>query len=560
MTNRSKHVLLTAAFAAMAVAAAPHAYAQQASEARIQELVRQAQQRIASASQAGTTVADPAQSGLATGPVMRLGLEDAVKMALDRNLDIAVQRLNPQISDIAVASAETVYRPNITSLFQQGSSTNAPTSQLTQGTNGAPTTNTLTYNGGVTNAVPFHGGSFNANLQNFRRTSTSNNTTYDPLYQSTWTLGYTQPLFKNFRIDTNRESITIAKINRDISDVTLQATITNTVSNVRNAYWDYVYAESAVIVAQQTLDLAKRLVQDNQTRVEVGTLAPLDVYTAESEAANDEQAVIAAQSTKRTAELALKRLIVGGTDDAAWKSQIDAVDTPDFSPVPVDIDAAIRRAMAERTDLAAVKKNLQINDVTLKFLKDQTHPQVDLSVQYGTQGVGGTILQRSGVLGGTVSSTIPGGITDAFSSLFKATYPSWTVGLNFSYALGLSSQEATVARANIQQNQVNAQLKQIELQVANDVTNAAINVQNTAEAVNAAQASVDLAQKKYDAEQSKFEVGMSTNYNVVLAQRDLATARNSQLSALRNYRKAQVEFERQQQTTLSSSSITILGR
>ena len=85
-------------------------------------------------------------------------------------------------------------------------------------------------------------------------------------------------------------------------------------------------------------------------------------------------------------------------------------------------------------------------------------------------------------------------------------------------------------------------------------------MQNTAEAVNAAQASVDLAQKKYDAEQSKFEVGMSTNYNVVLAQRDLATARNSQLSALRNYRKAQVEFERQQQTTLSSSSITILGR
>src|SRR4051812_27917690 len=110
MTNRSKHVL-TAAIAVFAVAAAPYAYAQQTSEARIQELVRQAQERIAASSQAGSTVGAAAQSGVATGPVMRLGLEDAVKMALDRNLDIAVQRLNPQISDISVASAETVYRP-----------------------------------------------------------------------------------------------------------------------------------------------------------------------------------------------------------------------------------------------------------------------------------------------------------------------------------------------------------------------------------------------------------------------------------------------------------------
>jgi outer membrane protein TolC len=558
--NRSKQVL-TAALATL-VAMPPSAFAQQTSEQRIQELVREASKRITSATQAGSTVADPAQSGAATGPALTLSLDDAVKMALDRNLDIAVQRLNPQINDIAVASAMTVYRPTIGSVFQQRSSTNAPTSQLQQGANGAPTTDQLQYNGTFTQAVPFHGGSFSAQLNNYRQTSTSNNVTYNPLFQSTWTLNYTQPLFRNFKIDQNRNSIYVAKVNRDISDVQLQATITNTVSNVRNAYWDYVYAQSAVEVAQQTLDLANRLVQDNKTRVEVGTLAPLDVVTAESEAANDQQALIAAQSTKRTAELALKRLIVGGTDDPAWKAQLQATDTPDFTPQPVDIDGAIRRALSQRTDLAIVKNYVKQNDETLKFLKDQTHPQFDLQVAYGTQGVGGTILQRSnsGVIGSTVTGTIPGGITDAFSSLFQAKYPTWTVGVNFSYPLGLSSQEASVARAAVQLNQIGAQMKQIELTVANDVTNAAINVQNTSEAVRAAQASVDLAQRKLDAEQSKFEVGMSTNYNVVLAQRDLANARNSQLSALRNFRKAQVEFERQQQTTLSSANITILGR
>lgn len=558
MTRNVSKQLMTATLAALTFAAAVPARAQQTSEDRIQELVRQATARVAAQTPSASTQAPAAAA--APGQVLNLTLDDAVKMALDRNLDIAVQRLNPQISDVAVASANTVYRPTITSLLQQQSSTRAPTSTLTQGVNGAPTTDTLTYNGGLSQAVPFHGGTFNATLNNFRQHSTSNNVTLDPQFNSTWTLAYTQPLFKNFHIDANRENIAIAKVNRDISDVQLQSTITNTVSNVRNAYWDYVYAQGAVDVAQQSLDIAERLVRDDNTRVEVGTMAPLDVVTAESQAANARQALVAAQSTRQTAELALKRLIVGSTDDAAWKASLRANDTPDFAPQPVDIEGAIRRALSQRTDLAIVKKTVEENDVILKYLKDQTHPQADLVAQYGTNGAGGTLLNRAPGLAGQILSTTPGGITDAFSSLFKAQYPSWQFGIQFSYPLGLSVQEATVARARIQLSQIDAQMHQIELQVANDVTNAAITVQNSAEAVRAAQQSVELAQKQLDAEQSKFEVGMSTNYNIVLAQTNFATARNTQLSALRNYRKAQVELERQQQTTLTSAGITILGR
>src|SRR5262245_33645172 len=131
--------------------------------------------------------------------------------------------------------------------------------------------------------------------------------------------------------------------------------------------------------------------------------------------------------------------------------------------------------------------------------------------------------------------------------------------MNFSYPLGLSSQEASVARARVQMNQVQAQVKQIELQVATDVTNAAINVQNTAEAVQAAQAARELALKKLEAEQSKFEVGMSTNYFVVQAQRDLADAQNTELRQILNYRKSLVELERLQQTTLQNLNITVLS-
>ena len=163
------------------------------------------------------------------------------------------------------------------------------------------------------------------------------------------------------------------------------------------------------------------------------------------------------------------------------------------------------------------------NDVTLKYLGDQLKPQVDLQANYGLQGLGGTqFVRSSGVLGAPPSQTIPGGLGDTFSSLFNNSFPTWTAQLAISYPLGLSAQKANVSRARVQLNQVQAQLKQVELQVATDVTNAAINVQSGVERVQAAQAAREFAQKTLEAEQSKFEVGMSTNYNVILTQRDLA--------------------------------------
>jgi outer membrane protein TolC len=207
------------------------------------------------------------------------------------------------------------------------------------------------------------------------------------------------------------------------------------------------------------------------------------------------------------------------------------------------------------------KKSVQANDITLKYLNDQTLPQADLQVNYGAQGVGGTFLQRAnpGILGSTATE-IPGSVLDAYSSLFRSNYPRWTVQMNFSYPIGLSSQQASVARARVQLNQVQSQLKQVELQVATEVTNAAIQARNNAEAVQAAQAARDLSQRKLEAEQSKFEVGMSTNYFVVQAQRDLADAQNSELRAILNYRKALVEIDRAQSTTLQNLNITVLGR
>jgi outer membrane protein TolC len=506
-----------------------------------------------------------AQPGASTDarPAVALTLDDAVKFALDRNLDIAVQRLNPEINDIAYASIKSIYHPSLTSLISTQSTSTPATSTLSGSTAqaGAPVVAGLTnYNGGIAQSIPWGGGSASVALNNNKQTTTSTNVLYNPTYNTNWSGSYVQPLVRNLTIDSTRRQLKVTKLNRDISDVQLSATITNTVSNVRNAYWDYVFAMQSVEVARQSLELAQRLVRDNQTRVEVGTMAPIDVVQAQSQAATARQNLVAAQATMRTSELALKRLIVGGTNDPNWSVRLDPVDRPDFTPQTFDIEAAVRRALSERTDLTIAKKNMEANDVTLKYLVDQMRPQADFTATYGLVGVGGTQFLTQGTgLNREILGTIPGGYSDALSTLFHTNYPRWTAQLNFSYPLGVSAQQASVARARVQLNQVQAQTRQIELQVATDVTNAVITAQSNTERVQAAQAARELAQKQLEAEQSKFEVGMSTNYNVIQSQRDLATAQNNELQAILNYRKSLVELERLQQTTLQNLNITVLS-
>ena len=558
--NRSMYYAILGTVLTGAIAAPVNA--QQISEARIKELVQQAAERVASG-QTAQAPAAPAAQAAASRPTLRMTLDDAVKAALDHNLNIAVQRLNPEINDISISSLQSVYRPALSSTLATQSQANPSTTTIAGGgaAGQAIDTGLTQWNGSIGQSIPKFGGSFSATLNNNKATTTSLNSQFNPTYNTNWAFSYTQPLLRGFRTDSNRQSISVAKINRDISDVQLSATITNTLSNVREAYWNYVFAVQSVEVARQSLELAQQLVQNNQIKVQVGTMAPLDVVQAQSQAATSRQALVAAQATMRTSELSLKTLLVSGTEDPLWGSTIDPIDRPDFRPEAVDVEAAVRNALSKRTDLSIAKKNLQSNDVTVKYLRDQLLPQTDLVANYGLVGIGGDLLAKSGSGVNQVATGVltPGGYADALSTLFRTNYPRWTVSLNFSYPLGLSSAEAVVARARVQQNQISAQVRQIELQVATDVTNAAVTVQSNIERVQASQVARSLAEQQLDAENKKFEVGMSTNYQVVQVQRDLATAQNNELQAILAYRNSVVELERLQQTTLQNLGITIVS-
>jgi len=221
----------------------------------------------------------------------------------------------------------------------------------------------------------------------------------------------------------------------------------------------------------------------------------------------------------------------------------------------LDVQGAVRKALDNRTDLQIARKTIDTNNVTLRFMRNQTLPELDLTAMYGAAGLGGTQFQRSGSgVTSQIVGVVPGGYSDAWRTLTGRNYPTWNLALNLSYPLGASAQDAQLARAKVQLNQSAAQLRALELQVATDVTNAALQVQSGLTRYQAATVARELAQQRLDAEQSRFEVGLSTNFLVVQAQRDLATAQNTELRALLDYRKALVDYERLQETPATRGS------
>jgi len=535
----------------VAVMGTPSAAQTTSESARVDQIAREAAQKFNEARLAGRTETNeqtrPTVPPPPPGVRVELTLDNAVERALDRNLDLAVERLSPQTYDFSLAALDATFHPNLVSTFGLRSQTSFTRSQTAGGD--ILSTDTLTGNNGVQQNLKWGGGSYAIGFNNNRQEQSDLFATRNPVLNSSLTAAFSQPLLRNFRTDAVRTQLKITKINQEMSETSLRATVVRTVANVRNAYWDLVFAIQAEEVAQNSLQLATKLVEDNRARVEVGTLAPLDVTQAEAEQATRRQAVAQARATHGTAELALKRLIVNGTEDPYWTANIEPVDRPTYTTETVDVASAVRRALTSRTDLEQSKKQIQSNDVSIRSLSDAQLPALDLTASYGLAGIGGTQFVRppGSALGAAPSQIIPSGFSDALSLLTDGRAPTWNFLVNFSYPLGTSPAEATTARARLQQRQTIAQARQLELQVATEVTNAALLVDANRERLQASTSAKELADLRLSAEQSRFEVGLSTNFFVVQAQRDLRDAQNAELRALLDYRRAQVEFERVQE-------------
>jgi len=538
--------ITTAAGAVLLAAATGSALAQDATDAKVKDLLAQAQKQVQQqAAQPATKAQAPADQ-----TVFSLTMEEAVAKAVDQNIDLSVARLTPQIQDFSLAQSKAFYTPTLSGTFGNRSQRTSPANIY--GGGALVDSDTLTFNAGLEKQLPWTGGRATLNWTNSRGNSNNQGNTINPLYRADLTATLVQPLLRNRSIDSNRQSLLTAEINRRLSDVTLRATTINTVANTRNAYWDLVYAVQAVDAAKQSLTLAEKLVEDNKSRVEIGTMAPIEVVSAQAQAASRQLALVQAIATRQTAELVLKRLLVGSTGDPLWNATLNPTDRPPaVATDTIDLEAALKRALTERTDLIQARENLKISDVSMKYLKNQTQMGLDLNASYAAAATAGT--SGRWVLGEWIPSQ-PGGYFDALKMIQDVRLPTWNVSVSVSYPIGGSAQEASFARSKVQYQQSMAQLRALELRIATDITNSALTVNSNLQQVQSSGSARELAQKQMEAAQSRFEVGMATNYEVVQAQRDLNDATIAELRAILNYRKSLVDFQRLQETSSSGAS------
>ena len=479
-------------------------------------------------------------------PVLELTLEEAVRRTLENNVDIAVEKFNPESSGLNVDQLRGFYEPVLTSLVTQNSAAR-PASNAFAGASNIDT-DTLNYNFGAFQNVPT-GGDLRLDFTNRRTSTNSVFESFNPSFNSNFNLSYNQPFLKNFRTDARRTQIKVAKKNREISDVQFRQTVVNTVAGVKQSYYDLLYAIDNLEAQRKSLSLATKFLEENRIKVRVGTLAPLDVVAAESEQASREEAVIVAEAAVAEAEDALKRAIFNTNDPAMWETRIVPVERPTAEPIRVDLQSAILTALGKRTDMSVARKRLENADYDVQYARNQLLPNLDLIAAYGTTGIGGTFIEREG-LGGPIVTTVPGGFGDAVSDVFGRNFPTWTFGFNVAYPIFNRQADAAEARARIGRDQNQAEIRRLEMQITGEVRSAARAVETNYKRVESTRAARVLQERRLDAETKKFAAGMSTNFLVTQSQRDLALAEVAELRAIADYRKSLVNWERVQETGL----------
>ena len=491
------------------------------------------------------------QAAAAATQVRRLTADEAVRLAAENNLGIQVDRFDPQIQNLTVLEARAAWTPTFAASTQYNSNTSPPNSFLS----GAPlalNTNQFLGTTEVQQLLPW-GGSYALGFDGARSTSNNFFSNFNPQLRSSLSLNYTQPLMRGFKIDAIRRQVQIAQKNREISDVTLRQTLTITSRIVRNAYWDLAFQIASLTVARQSLELAEQSLRNTQARVDIGTLAPIDIVEAQAEVAARREAVITGESLIETAEDTLRSLIYNPSIPDFWTIRIEPAETPVYEAVTINLDAAIRNALDRRTDLIQTKKTMEADDINIRFLRNQTKPEVTARVDYGLSAIGGVQFVRApgvGLAPGEVIGEERRGLGSVLGDLLTNDFPQWTASLNFSYPLGTSQDEAALARARLQQTRSQTQLRSQELQVVTEVRQAARQVNTNVQRVATTRVSRELAQRRLEAEQRKLEAGTSTNFLVFQAQRDLDVAQNDELNAILDFVQSKVDFETVQEVPL----------
>jgi outer membrane protein len=476
-------------------------------------------------------------------PMVTMTLVGAIDRALERNLDIQTARLGPRMQAFSLQAARAAFTPTISGTYGYNNSTRQSTSQLDGGAR--TTTERHTFNTSLSQTVPWYGGRLSADFQNSRTETNNSFATRNPSYNSTLSFSYTQPLLAGRRTDNQRTALQTEEIQGQISDIQVNAQIANITEEVRIRYWNLRASIEQIEIQRRALAQAQELLAQNELRVQLGSMAQIEVIQAQSQVAAAEQALLNAEVQWRNAELGLKSVLLSGADDPLLGQTINPTELPTLREQAVDLQAALEIALRERTDLRQQRQQLEISALELEVTDNSRLPDLNLTASYSLQGVGGNIFDRPD-FGAPPTLVEQGGYLDGLSSIAAFDTPTWNLSMNFSYPIGMRSSKANSERAKLQFEQGQLAIRGQELAVVTEVTDAGLAVTDTNLQLQAAQRSRELAEESAVATVTRFNAGVATNFEVGQANDDLTAARLSELRALINHINAIAEFERVQ--------------
>ena len=467
--------------------------------------------------------------------VRKLSLQDAIQLALQHNLDLQIDRYNPQIALFNLNGDYSAFEPSFTASGEHDHSESGP--RLLQGgfiiPGSASDNNSFSSSlSGITPIGTSYSIQGNANDSYGRSTGSPFENSF-----STASFSLTQPLLKNFWIDANRLTIRVAKNRLKYSELTLKLQIMQIITRLEQGYYDLIYNRENLTVQQKAVELANRLVMENRKRLEVGALAPLDLQSAEAQAASSQAAVIAARSQLGTQERLVKQLI---TDQyREWANLGIEPEGKLTAPAPVvDLQDSWSKGLSERPELLQAKLDVERQGIQLKYDKNQLLPEVDAFGSYGYNGTGPEF-------------------SDAFYSLQSADTRAYTYGGRITIPLANIRARNTYKADKASMQQLVLAVKQLEQNIMISIDNDIGVIRANYDQVQATRAAREYEEAALDAEQKKLESGKSTTYTVLQVQRDLTSARGNEIQALDTYNKSLSQLSLDEGSTLDRLGIRL---
>jgi HAE1 family hydrophobic/amphiphilic exporter-1 len=525
------------------------------------------------------------QVGVQTDVAMPITLNEAIRKALQNNNDIEISKTDVRIAETTLRSLLGIFDPVFTV---------SPTYTRSQSTGSTPR-NDFRVNANVTQNAPTGGGFYQVFFNNNRtessfaqsQLSSGTSSSSSALYFSSLGFQFTQPLLRNFRIDNTRRGIKIQRKRLQQSDADFRRQTIETISQVQRGYWDLVFALRDLENRKANLDLAKENLRQVVAKIDAGALAPLARAEVNIEVANRESDLLLAAQNVSTANNTLKTLLLRDATSSEWGASYVPTDQPVYSEEPVVLGEAVKDAMDNRPELRRLKLEKEINDIDLRYFRNQLKPQLDLVSTFslnglasGTGTVDSFVRQFTGndeilrqnlntllaperqipnpliFVPGTSAFQV-GGFNRSLSNIFRSDAVNFSVGVTFSFPLGNKTAKADLAGAQIQQERIGAQTRSQEQTVLAEVRNAVQALETARQRVLAARRARENAQIQLDGERTLFDSGRSTTFILFQRENALANAKNAEIRAETDFNKAIADLQRATSTTFQMNNIEI---